>query len=82
MKVGRGGTGLLLAQISDRVPVDGYTDSEETEKKIIRDAFKEGDAVFVTGSGLSETRDGGYGQYARIESQWAIPLPHGLTLRP
>ncbi|PBS13772.1 oxidoreductase [Lysobacteraceae bacterium NML93-0792] len=44
-------------------------------------AFKEGDAVLVTGSGLSETRDGGYGQYARIESQWAIPLPHGLTLR-
>ena len=47
-----------------------------------RDAkFKEGDAVLVTGSGLSETRDGGYSQYARIESQWAIPLPQGLTLR-
>jgi len=47
-----------------------------------RDAkFKEGDAVLVTGSGLSETRDGGYSQYARIESKWAIPLPQGLTLR-
>ncbi len=44
-------------------------------------AFKEGDAVLVTGCGLSETRDGGYSQYARIESQWAIPLPAGLTLR-
>ncbi|VXB61207.1 putative quinone oxidoreductase YhfP [Luteimonas sp. 9C] len=44
-------------------------------------AFKEGDAVLVTGSGLSETRDGGYAQYARIESQWAIPLPQGLSLR-
>ncbi|MBP6749523.1 MAG: oxidoreductase, partial [Xanthomonadaceae bacterium] len=36
-------------------------------------AFKEGDTVLVTGCGLSETRDGGYGEYARIESRWAIP---------
>jgi acrylyl-CoA reductase (NADPH) len=43
--------------------------------------FKEGDAVLVTGCGLSETRDGGYSEYARIESQWAIALPSGLTLR-
>jgi len=43
--------------------------------------FKEGDAVIVTGSGLSETRDGGYSEYARIEAQWAIPLPEGLSLR-
>jgi putative YhdH/YhfP family quinone oxidoreductase len=43
--------------------------------------FKEGDAVLVTGCGLSETRDGGYSEYARIESQWAIPLPQGLGLR-
>jgi putative YhdH/YhfP family quinone oxidoreductase len=44
-------------------------------------AFREGDAVLVTGCGLSETRDGGYAQYARLESQWAIPLPPGLSLR-
>ncbi|MDR6991140.1 acryloyl-CoA reductase [Luteimonas sp. 3794] len=44
-------------------------------------AFKEGDAVLVTGSGLSETRDGGYAQYARIEAKWAVPLPAGLSLR-
>jgi acrylyl-CoA reductase (NADPH) len=44
-------------------------------------AFKEGDAVLVTGSGLSETRDGGYAQYARLESKWVIPLPSGLSLR-
>ncbi len=43
--------------------------------------FKEGDAVIVTGSGLSETRDGGYSQYARVEAQWAVPLPKGLDLR-
>ena len=44
-------------------------------------AFKEGDAVLVTGSGLSETRDGGYSEYARLEAKWVIPLPTGLSLR-
>lgn len=44
-------------------------------------AFREGDEVLVTGCGLSETRDGGYGQYARLESKWVIPLPNGLSLR-
>ncbi|PWD44491.1 long-chain-acyl-CoA synthetase [Gordonia paraffinivorans] len=48
-EVGKGGTGLLLAEISDRVPVDGYTDEAETEKKIVRDAFKKGDAYFNSG---------------------------------
>lgn len=44
-------------------------------------AFREGDAVLVTGSGLSETRDGGYAAYARLDSKWVIPLPAGLSLR-
>ena len=44
-------------------------------------AFKEGDEVLCTGCGLSETRDGGYAQYARLESKWTIALPAGLTLR-
>jgi putative YhdH/YhfP family quinone oxidoreductase len=43
--------------------------------------FKEGDPVLVTGSGLSESRDGGYSEYARLDAQWVIPLPAGLTLR-
>ncbi|WP_024890562.1 YhdH/YhfP family quinone oxidoreductase [Luteimonas huabeiensis] len=44
-------------------------------------AFREGDAVLVTGCGLSETRDGGYAEYARLEAKWAVPLPAGLDLR-
>lgn len=43
--------------------------------------FKEGDPVLVTGCGLSETRDGGYADYARLDARWVIPLPAGLTLR-
>jgi len=47
-----------------------------------RDArYREGDAVLVTGCGLSETRDGGYSEYARLEAAWTIPLPEGLELR-
>lgn len=64
VKVGRGGTGLLLAQISDRVPVDGYTDSEETEKKIIRDAFKDGDSYFNSGDLV---RDQGFAHIAFVD---------------
>lgn len=44
-------------------------------------AFREGDAVLCTGCGLSETRDGGYSEIVRLESNWAIPLPTGLSLR-
>ncbi|MDO5504719.1 MAG: YhdH/YhfP family quinone oxidoreductase [Pseudoxanthomonas suwonensis] len=44
-------------------------------------AFREGDAVLATGSGLSETRDGGYSQYVRLESKWTVALPTGLDLR-
>jgi putative YhdH/YhfP family quinone oxidoreductase len=44
-------------------------------------AFKEGDQVLCTGCGLSETRDGGFAEYTRLESKWTIPLPTGLTLR-
>jgi acrylyl-CoA reductase (NADPH) len=43
--------------------------------------FGEGDAVLATGCGLSETRDGGYSEYARLEARWAIRLPQGLDLR-
>ncbi|MBW8367478.1 MAG: acryloyl-CoA reductase [Arenimonas sp.] len=43
--------------------------------------FKEGDAVLCTGSGLSETRDGGYSQYVRLQAEWTIALPAGLSLR-
>lgn len=43
--------------------------------------FREGDAVLVTGCGLSETRDGGYSEFARLPAEWTIPLPAGLDLR-
>jgi NADPH2:quinone reductase len=40
--------------------------------------FRPGDAVLVTGCGLSETHDGGYAEFARVPGEWVIPMPPGL----
>src|SRR5688572_5788763 len=40
--------------------------------------YQPGNAVLVTGCGLSETHDGGYAQYARVKGDWVIPIPKGL----
>ena len=71
------GTGRILR----RFPLVGGIDVAGHVVASRDPAFREGDAVLVTGCGLSETRDGGYAAYARVESQWAIPLPAGLSLR-
>lgn len=43
--------------------------------------FGPGDAVLVTGCGLSEVRDGGYAELARVPAEFVIPMPAGLTSR-
>ncbi|MEO8062607.1 MAG: oxidoreductase [Pseudomonadota bacterium] len=40
--------------------------------------FRPGDPVLVTGSGLSETVDGGYAEFARVQAESVIPMPAGL----
>lgn len=41
--------------------------------------FAEGDAVLVNGCGLSETRDGGYAEYARVPTDAVVPIPPGMS---
>jgi acyl-CoA synthetase (AMP-forming)/AMP-acid ligase II len=41
--------GILLGRITERTRLDGYQDREATQKKVVRDAFKKGDAWFNTG---------------------------------
>ena len=41
-------------------------------------AFTAGQRVLVNGCGLSETHDGGYADYARVKSDWVVPIPAGL----
>ncbi|WP_202843470.1 YhdH/YhfP family quinone oxidoreductase [Luteimonas saliphila] len=71
------GKGRILRQF----PLVGGIDVAGRVVRSTDPKFREGDEVLVTGSGLSETRDGGYAQYARLESKWAVPLPVGLTMR-
>jgi len=73
------GTGQ--GKILRKFPLNGGIDVAGHVVASTDPAFKEGDAVLCTGCGLSETRDGGYSEYARLESAWAIPLPAGLSLR-
>ena len=42
------------------------------------DRYAAGDAVLVNGCGLSETRDGGYAEYARLSAESIVPIPDGM----
>ncbi|TAL73613.1 MAG: acryloyl-CoA reductase [Rhodanobacter sp.] len=72
------GTGK--GKILRRYPLNGGIDLAGHVAASTDPAFKEGDAVLCTGSGLSENRDGGYAEYAQLDARWAIPLPGGLSL--
>ena len=41
--------------------------------------FKEGDEVIVTGYDLGMNTSGGFSEYIRVPSNWAVHLPKGLT---
>ncbi len=43
--------------------------------------FKAGDPVVVTGCGLAETAWGGYAEYARVKTEWAVPVPPAISLQ-
>ncbi|WP_319457219.1 MULTISPECIES: long-chain-acyl-CoA synthetase FadD6 [unclassified Mycobacterium] len=60
-KVKTGQPGLLLSKVSSFQPFDGYTDKSASEKKLVRDAFKDGDVWFNTGDLM---RSQGFGHAA------------------
>ncbi len=69
------GTGKILR----RFPLNGGIDlagvvvsSEDAE-------FQPGTEVLVNGCGLSETVDGGYSEYARIDSKSLVTIPEGMS---
>ncbi len=69
------GTGKILR----RYPLNGGIDlagvvvsSEDTD-------FQPGTEVLVNGCGLSETVDGGYSEYARVDSKSLVMIPEGMT---
>ncbi|MCV7229893.1 long-chain-acyl-CoA synthetase FadD6 [Mycolicibacterium komossense] len=52
-KVPPGQPGLLISPVNRLSPFDGYTDPAATEKKLVRNAFREGDVWFNTGDVMS-----------------------------
>jgi fatty-acyl-CoA synthase len=60
-KVGIGEPGLLLSKVSNFQPFDGYTDPKASEKKLVHNAFREGDVWFNTGDLM---RSQGFGHAA------------------
>ena len=49
IEVAVGEPGLLLIEITSKSEFEGYTNAEATEKKVVRNAFADGDAYFNTG---------------------------------
>jgi acrylyl-CoA reductase (NADPH) len=73
------GTGK--GKILRKFPLNGGIDVAGTVAASTDPRFREGDNVLATGSGLSETRDGGYADYVRLPADMTIPLPSTLTTR-
>jgi fatty-acyl-CoA synthase len=52
-RVATGEPGLLLSPVTRLQPFDGYTDPSASEKKLVRNAFRDGDCWFNTGDVMS-----------------------------
>ena len=69
------GAGRILRKF----PLVGGIDLAGTVVSSESEAFAEGDAVLVNGCGLSETRDGGYSEMARVPADSVVPIPAGMS---
>ena len=66
---------LRAEQLNGGIDFAGVVESSES------DAYKAGDEVLVCGCGLSETRDGGFSEIARVPADCVVRVPNGLSLR-
>lgn len=69
------GAGKILR----RYPLNGGIDLAGVVVSSRDTAFQPGAAVLVNGCGLSETVDGGYAEYARIDSKSLVAIPDGMS---
>jgi len=69
------GKGRILRQY----PLVGGIDLAGTVVTSASDEFTAGMPVLVNGCGLSETRDGGYAEYARLPAAAIVPVPEGMS---
>lgn len=68
------GAGRILR----RYPLNGGIDLAGTVETSEDPDFQPGTPVLVNGCGLSETVDGGYAEYARVDSGSLVPIPDGM----
>ena len=66
-------------KILRRFPLVGGIDLAGTVVRSESDEFKDGMSVLVNGCGLSEVRDGGYAEYARVPADAVVPVPEGMS---
>jgi acrylyl-CoA reductase (NADPH) len=69
------GAGKILR----RYPLVGGIDLAGTVVSSDDADFQPGTEVLVNGCGLSESVDGGYAEYARLNSSALVPVPEGMT---
>lgn len=73
------GTGAVT--IARKFPLTGGIDLAGVVVSSASPDFNEGDEVLANGSGLGETLDGGYAEYAQLPAEIVIPVPPELSLR-
>jgi acrylyl-CoA reductase (NADPH) len=69
------GTGRILR----RFPLNGGIDLAGVVVSSEDADFQPGTEVLVNGCGLSETVDGGYSEYARLNSESLVAIPEGMS---
>jgi NADPH2:quinone reductase len=68
------------APILRKYPLAGGIDLAGEVVSSADSRYVAGQPVLVTGCNLSETQDGGYSEYSRLQGDWIIPLPDGFSL--
>jgi NADPH2:quinone reductase len=71
------GAGRIMKRFPLVAGIDaaGYVHSSEDPR------FKKDEPVLVVGCGLGEAHDGGFSEFVKVEGDWIVPLPQGLSLR-
>lgn len=74
--------GLALTgrgRIARRLPMTAGIDLAGTVVESADPTFAPGDRVIANGWGLSETEQGAYSRFQRLNPDWLLPLPDGFT---
>lgn len=69
------GAGRILR----RYPLNGGIDLAGVVEQSEDEAFNPGTAVLINGCGLGESVDGGYSEFARVDSKCLVEIPEGMT---